>query len=34
MDARKLDEYENKWFERVERYEKIKATSEPLPQES
>jgi genome maintenance exonuclease 1 len=22
MDARKLDEYENKWFERIERYEK------------
>ena len=34
MDARKLDEYENKWFERVERYEKLKATSEPPPQES
>ena len=34
MDARKLDEYENKWFERVERYEKLKATSEPAPQES
>ena len=24
MDARKLDEYENKWFERLERYEKQK----------
>ncbi len=34
MDARKLDEYENKWFERVEKYEKLKATSEPPPQES
>jgi genome maintenance exonuclease 1 len=22
MDSRKLDEYENKWFERIERYEK------------
>jgi hypothetical protein len=34
MDAQKLDEYENKWFERVERYEKLKATSEPLHPES
>ena len=24
MDSRKLDEYENKWFERVERFEKLK----------
>ena len=34
MDARKLDEYENKWLERVERFEKLRATSKPLPQES
>ena len=27
MDSSLLDEYENKWFEKVEQYEKIKATS-------
>ena len=34
MDAQKLDENENKWFERVERYEKLKASSEPLHPET
>ena len=24
MDSKKLDEYENKWFERIERFEKLK----------
>jgi|TARA_B110000285_G_scaffold52997_1_gene60286 genome maintenance exonuclease 1 len=34
MNESKLKEYEEKWLERVERYHKSKATSEPLPQES
>ena len=34
MDSKKLDEYENKWFERVEKYEQAKANLEPVPPES
>ena len=34
MDELKLKEYENKWLERVDKYYKTKATSEPVPQES
>ena len=34
MNENKLKEYEEKWLERVERYHKTKATSEPVPQES
>lgn len=34
MDELKLKEYEEKWLERVNRYYKTKATSEPVPQES
>ena len=34
MDELKLKEYEEKWLERVEKYYKTKATSEPVPQES
>jgi len=34
MNESKLKEYEEKWLERVERYHKTKATSEPVPQES
>jgi hypothetical protein len=34
MDELKLKEYEDKWLERVNRYHKSKATSEPVPQES
>ena len=34
MDELKLKEYEEKWLERVEKYYKTKATSEPAPQES
>ena len=34
MDELKLKEYEDKWLERVDRYYKTKATSEPVPQES
>jgi hypothetical protein len=34
MNEDKLKEYEDKWLERVDKYYKTKATSEPLPQES
>ena len=34
MNENKLKEYEEKWLERVERYHKTKATSEPVHQES
>ena len=34
MDELKLKEYEDKWLERVNRYHKSKAISEPVPQES
>tara|TARA_R100001510_G_scaffold55465_1_gene59416 strand:- start:8 stop:748 length:741 start_codon:yes stop_codon:yes gene_type:complete len=34
MDELKLKEYETKWLERVDKYYKSKATSEPVPQES
>ena len=34
MNESKLKEYEDKWLERVDRYHKSKATSEPVPQES
>ena len=34
MNQSKLFEYEDKWLERVEKYHKAKATSEPVPQES
>ena len=34
MDGAKLKEYETKWLERVDKYYKSKATSEPVPQES
>ena len=34
MNEEKLKEYEEKWLERVEKYYKTKATSEPVPQES
>lgn len=34
MNEVKLSEYEDKWLERVEKYHKSKATSEPVPQES
>ena len=34
MNEARLSEYEEKWLERVHRYHKTKATSEPVPQES
>ena len=34
MNESKLSEYEEKWLERVDKYHKSKATSEPVPQES
>ena len=34
MNESKLNEYEEKWLERVHNYHKSKATSEPVPQES
>jgi len=34
MNKSKLNEYEEKWLERVHNYHKSKATSEPVPQES
>ena len=34
MDKSKLEEYENKWLERVDKYYKSKAISQPVPQES
>ena len=34
MNESKLNEYEEKWLERVHNYHKFKATSEPVPQES
>ena len=34
MNESKLNEYEEKWLERVHNYLKSKATSEPVPQES
>jgi len=34
MDKSKLEEFENKWLERVDKYHKSKATSRLAPQES
>ena len=34
MNQDKLNEYEDKWMERVIKYHETKATSEPVPQES
>jgi genome maintenance exonuclease 1 len=34
MDKSKLEEYENKWLERVDKYHKSKAISQLVPQES
>jgi len=34
MNESKLNEYEEKWLERVHNYHKSKTTSEPVPQES
>ena len=34
MNQDKLNEYEDKWMERVTKYHETKATSEPVPQES
>jgi len=34
MDQNKLDEYEDKWLTRVQKYHDTKATSVPVHQES